>query len=151
MTEKVTSQMPPLKARGDALETFLRKEPSLMVLPAHEVLDPLHSRFEAFERLCRFADVDKVERVVTFRVTRSSLLRAAGEGLDLGAALEFLRVHSSTGIPETLERLFSEVTQKRGEVQVARAGGYLAFRDPFYCCPGAGRGPPKRVCGAQGG
>ena len=70
-----------------------------------------------------------------WRITDASLRRALDEGRTATEALEFLRRHSSTPLPQALEYLVADVARRHGRLRVGGATTYL-------------RGDPAAVAGA---
>jgi hypothetical protein len=97
--------------------------------PNFEMLLPLGWPLKRFAKAARFADLVRVDRVVTFRVSKSSILRA----LDLGTSIDDIRAflrETGAPLPSPVEFLLDEIGRREGEVRVIPAGAILVVRDP---------------------
>lgn len=76
------------------------------------------------------ADVESRGGGGVFRFSAASLQRAFDTGWDGGAICDWLAAHSTTGVPQPLSYLVSDVARLQGTVRVGAARAYVRIDDP---------------------
>lgn len=92
----------------------------LKVLPDHEVLVGIGSRFKDICKVMNFAELLSANEVLTFRISTKSITSFLNAGGDSEEIYSFLKRHSSTGIPENVKRTISDVSEKRGDTNLIK-------------------------------
>ncbi len=94
--------------------------PPLVVAPAGviELREPTPLRVWS---LAAFADVERLERVSTYRLTGDSVARALNAGFEVRQILSFLATQSATPVPAEVKRQLDEWTQGFRRVRLRRA------------------------------
>ncbi len=64
-------------------------------------------------------------------ITRESIRRALDRNVSGNEILTFLRSHARTGIPQNVEYLINEVSQKHGHIHIGRAQMYVQVDSPI--------------------
>lgn len=64
-------------------------------------------------------------------LTRESIRRALDQSISGREMLEYLRSHARTGIPQNVEYLINEVSEKHGHIHIGRAQMYLQVDSPL--------------------
>lgn len=88
---------------------------------------PLTEEVATFMR--RSADVESRGGATVFRFTESSIRRLLDHGVSSGEALEALRRHSMTPVPQALEYLLGDVARRYGHLRVGSVGSYVCSDD----------------------
>ena len=93
-----------------------------IVQPTFEIIAPRDLDLAIRERLERFADLEKVDFALTYRVTRNTIYRAANADMSGEEVIAFLADHSDKDVPQNV----SYSIQSWGE-----AYGQVYFMDAF--------------------
>ena len=88
---------------------------------------PLAEEAATFMR--RAADVESRGGATVFRFSDASLRRLLDHGVSSAEALELLRRHSMTPIPQALEYLLGDVARRHGHVRVGSVSSYVRSDD----------------------
>lgn len=88
---------------------------------------PLDEEAATFMR--RAADVESRGGATVFRFSDASLRRLLDHGVSSTEALELLRRHSMTPVPQALEYLLGDVARRHGHVRVGSVSSYVRSDD----------------------
>lgn len=99
-----------------------------VVQPNLEIYAPPNLTPKLYFGLFRIADPKGTGML---EISRESLRKAMDREMTSGSILDFLRQHSSTGLPQNVEYLVREVGGKHGHIRVGNAGLYLVVDDPI--------------------
>jgi len=67
----------------------------------------------------------------TVSLTRESIRRALDKGISGKEIVDFLGTHARTGIPQNVEYLINEVSEKHGHIHIGRAQMYVQVDSPL--------------------
>ena len=73
-----------------------------IVQPTFEIIAPRDLDLRVREKLERFADLEKVDLTLTYRVTRDTIYRAANADMSGNEVIEFLSEHSEKDVPQNV-------------------------------------------------
>ncbi len=96
-----------------------------IVQPNLEILSPPDLCFALYIRLFSVAELKEVDVLGRFRISPQSVHKAMSRGWNGTSLREFLRTHSTSGLPEIVDALIHECESKHGEIEIAPASGYL--------------------------
>src|SRR5262249_44513062 len=99
-----------------------------VVQPNLEIYAPPNLTPKLYYGLFRIADPKGSGML---EISRDSLRKAMDREMTSGSILDFLRQHSSTGLPQNVEYLVREVGGRHGHIRVGNAGLYLVVDDPI--------------------
>lgn len=102
---------------------------SFIVQETHEVIVPPDLDLRVFYHLNQMSTVKSIDVMSLLAVTQTSLREAMDHGFSAEEIEQFLRVHSRTGLPDSLRVMIREVGEKHGQVNMGYAGGYLIVED----------------------
>ncbi len=111
-------------------ETETRPAGQFVLQPNLEILSPPDLSFALYIRLFTIAELKEVDVLGRFRITPQSVHVAMGRGWNGASLRGFLRTHSATGLPETVDALIRECENKHGEIEISPASGYLVSDRP---------------------
>jgi len=97
----------------------------IFVQPSGEVMAPPSVSIHGLIHLAQGADPARFDDLVTFNLTRRSLMRVLHSGLDVLAWGEAVAAMSSLPMPQTVRSLIDETAARQGELVVAPAGGVI--------------------------
>ena len=80
-------------------------------------------------RLALLADVESTGGAGVYRFSDATIRRGLDAGLSQDEILDFLRVLSSTGVPQPLEYLITDVARRHGGIRVGLATAYIRSDD----------------------
>lgn len=121
-----------LSAHGEALATeyllrdhrgteshwaLFSENQALIIQPTLEVLTPMVQNPHRLLRIAQMADVETLDAMVSLRIGSDTLVRA----LDAGLALDDMNAllgSPSTAVPQPLQQLLEDLSQRLGEVEV---------------------------------
>lgn len=125
------------ESSAPAVETVAEIMASSMPRPVSQVMlqgdltaiapGPLTEEVATFMR--RSADVESRGAATVFRFTEASLRRLLDHGVSSNEALESLRRHSMTPVPQALEYLLGDVARRYGHLRVGSIGSYVRSDD----------------------
>jgi hypothetical protein len=95
------------------------------VQPNFEILVPRSLDLKLRHQLERFAELVSVDQMLTYRIERDSVYRAAERGLEAEEMLHFLETYSKVPLPQNLRYSISDWAGRYGEIQ---------FRSAFLLC-----------------
>ncbi len=136
--ERTASQAPPTVYRltkegaclceiaGAALPEEVPRETQFIVQANSEIFLPPYLETETLFHLLLIAEPPgKAASGNVVSITRESIRRALDLGISGREMTEFLRNHARTGIPQNVEYLINEVSEKHGHIHIGRAQMYL--------------------------
>ena len=97
----------------------------LFVQPNFEILVPRGLDLKPRFQLERFAELVSVDQMLTYRIGRDSVYRAAERGMESGEILSFLETYSKVPLPQNLRYSVSDWAGRYGEIR---------FRNAFLLC-----------------
>lgn len=101
---------------------------TFVVQPNLEIYTPPNLTAEHYYGLFRIADPKGSGMLA---LSKESLRKALDRGATTSEIVEFLKEHSSSGLPQNVEYLVREVGGKHGHIRVGHAGLYLVVDDPI--------------------
>lgn len=103
----------------------------IKVLPDHEILVDIGSKFSLLAKIIRFADLEKSDRVCVLRITPKSITGALNDGMSANEIIRLLQGSSSTGLPENVKQTVIDVAGKGNAVNIIRCSAILRVDDPI--------------------
>lgn len=97
--------------------------------PDHTVIVPGRLAQEVRQRLLLFSIIESDDRALVTRITPMSLRRGLEAGEAPDKILDFLRNHSHTGVPQSLEYQISDLTRRPRNVEITPNACVLQFGD----------------------
>lgn len=76
------------------------------------------------------ADRESQGAASIFRFSEASLHRAIASGRDPDTIMDFLKRHSSKGVPQSLSYLVGDVARRHGHIEVGSAASFVISKDP---------------------
>ncbi len=107
---------------SEALEPAVAE---FFVQPNFEILVPRGLDLKLRHQLERFSELVSVDQMLTYRIERDSVYRAAERGLKAEEMLHFLETYSKVPLPQNLRYSISDWAGRYGEIQ---------FRSAFLLC-----------------
>ena len=101
------------------------KDARIVIQPNLEILSPPDLLYSRYLTLCTFADLNSIDVMAHFRISRDSLQDALNQGRSPGEIRSFLKRYSATGIPHMADELIRECERKHGEVEIVPSAGYI--------------------------
>ncbi len=131
-TFQIYAESKPL-LEGKSAETKINSQTNegarFVLQPNLEVLSPPDLRFAKYIKLCGIAEVQAIDVMTRFQISRESLQGAMNRGSTGKQIREFLRKNSATGLPEMVDALIKECEHKHGEIEIGHTSGYLTVED----------------------
>ncbi|MCZ6634021.1 MAG: helicase-associated domain-containing protein [bacterium] len=93
--------------------------------PNFEILSPPDLPPGHFLQLCGLADLESLDVMAHFRITRESLQHALNRDISADDLHTFLKTESATGLPDMVGALIEECVEKHGEIEIQSSSGYL--------------------------
>ncbi|MHB8372159.1 MAG: helicase-associated domain-containing protein [Thermoplasmataceae archaeon] len=107
----------------------VKKEYSLSVLPDFEIIADISTDFNKLIKLSEFTEFISVDKMCVSKITKSSLLRYINKYGNVNQVLQLLNKMSKTGIPENVQHLIQEVTERQDEVKAISAQFVIKVKD----------------------
>ncbi len=101
----------------------------LKVLPNNEILIEIGANFNDLKTIADFADLVSADTVCTFSITKASLSKFMNQSGNLDTVMSFLKEKSSVEIPNTVERLISDMDRKKDEISITKCQAVLQVSD----------------------
>ena len=111
--------------RDEAPEALEPAVAEFFVQPNFEILVPRGLDLKLRHQLERFSELVSVDQMLTYRIERDSVYRAAERGLEAEEMLRFLETYSKVPLPQNLRYSISDWAGRYGEIQ---------FRSAFLLC-----------------
>lgn len=97
------------------------------VQPDHTVIAPGRLNQPVRSMLLEIADVESEDRALVARVTPASLRRGLNNGKSSEVIASFLRQHSRTGIPQSIDYLITDLARNQRQVHIDESQTVLRF------------------------
>jgi hypothetical protein len=94
----------------------------IIVQPNFELLLPIRCERKLFGEVGKFAEVTKIDQMVTFQLTSESIVGAGEKGVTPRAILLFLQNHAKAEIPSAVSTLLASLEKRMGEAMVHGIG-----------------------------
>ncbi len=120
-----------LERLGDCARFLDCTASTIIIQPNFEALAPPDLALRDFYHLNEFMDIQSVDVMSTLQINRESVRSGMDHGLHSEDILGFLKRMCQERLPETVERLISETSERHGDVNMGYAGGYLIVDDPI--------------------
>ena len=104
-------------------------EARFVLQPNFDILSPPDLPYSSYLNLCGLTDLDSIDVMSRFRITREAFQQAMNRGVSGQSIREFLKAHSATDIPEMVEALIQECETKHGEIEIEPTSGYLTVAE----------------------
>ena len=124
-TRVALTRMGEVVLNGEASGTDEPPVAELFVQPNFEVLVPRELDLNLRFQLEHFAELVSVDQMLTYRIGRDSVYRAAERGMKSEEILSFLETYSKVPLPQNLRYSISDWAGRYGEIQ---------FRNAFLLC-----------------
>ena len=99
------------------------------IQPNLEILSPPDLLYAHYIELHKLADLQGIDVVARFELSKHSLHRALNSGMPTRTVRRFLKSRSATGIPDMVESMIDECDRKHGEVEIHATPGYVSTED----------------------
>ena len=101
----------------------------MKVLPNNEILVEIDADFSILKTVAEFAELKSADVICTFSITKASLLAYMNRSGKLDVVQSFLKQNSSVPVPNTVERLLSDLKGRGNEVDITICQAALQVSD----------------------
>jgi hypothetical protein len=100
-----------------------------VVQPNLEIIAGQHIHPLLFLSLCEFSDIHSYQQAIMLKISQDSVRSALDSGMSGKQIVDFLKNHSSSGVPQNVKHLIEDADERHGQIRIGKCESYLVVKD----------------------